>query len=96
MPPRPADKLSEAHARRHIGISLQVKRMVQECSPECGVYVATCATGRAAQAYQRPERESGETFWSIKAWTDPPHARLQDPDVLVTAANRVRFAIEVR
>lgn len=83
-------------AGRHIEISLQVNRLVQECCPQCGVYVATYTTGRFGQAYQRIEEESGAEFWSIKAWTDPPHERLKDPDVLVTTGDRVHFAIEVK
>ena len=92
----PRYSLTNRQAGRHIAISLQVKRLVQECCPECGVYVATYTAGRSGQAYQRIEEQSGEEFWSIKAWTGPPYRRLKDPDVLVTAGERVRFAVEVK
>jgi hypothetical protein len=67
--------LSEKQAHGHIEISLQVKRIVQACCPDCDVYVATYAAGRAGPSYQGIEEQSGVEFWSIKAWTESSRER---------------------
>jgi hypothetical protein len=85
-----------AKARKHIAISLQARHIAEECCPGCAVYVATYTTGQAGQAYQRIEEQSGQEFWSIKAWTPPPRRRLKDPDLLITCQDRVRFIVEVK
>ncbi len=83
-------------ARKHIAISLRVKRIASSCCSKWGSYVATYTAGSAGQAYQRIEQDSGEEFWSIKTWTPPPHRRLKDPDVLITQGERVKFLVEVK
>ncbi len=83
-------------AKKHIAISVKSKDLaVANCSDSL-VYIATYTTGRSGQSYQRLEQESGEEFWSIKAWTSPPHGRLKDPDVIITHGERVKFLVEVK
>ena len=85
-----------AIARKHTAISIQTKQIAMMHCQGCRVYIATYTTGKSGQAYQRIEEESGEEFWSIKAWTPPPHRRLKDPDVIITQEERVTLLVEVK
>ena len=86
---------SEAKARKHTRIGIKVKRIVRDCWPAWSVYLATYT---ARQVYQCIEQESGEEFWSIKAYSFPPqrHSRTKDPDALITDGDRVRFFVEIK
>jgi hypothetical protein len=83
-------------ALKHIEISIQTKQIAEKYCKECCVYIATYTTGRSGQAYQRIEEKSGEEFWSLKAWTPPPHRRLKDPDLIITHNQQVTFLVEVK
>ncbi len=56
-------------AAKHIQISIQAKQIAMEVCKDCNTYIATYTSGTSGQAYQRIEEESGEEFWSLKAWT---------------------------
>lgn len=79
-----------------MGISLAVKQIANRCCPSCDAYIATYTAGIAGQLYQEIEEESGEEFWSIKAWSPPPRRRKKAPDVLVVCGDKARFIIEVK
>ncbi len=89
-------QLGAEKAKKHIGISLRVKQAINTRFPDYGVYVATYTSGKTGQIYQRVEEETGEEFWSIRAWRPPLNLRLKDPDVLVTDQRVVKFVIEVK
>jgi hypothetical protein len=83
-------------ATKHIGISIQAKQIALNYCKRCNVYIATYTSGISGQAYQRIEEKSGEEFWSLKAWTPPPHHRLKDPDLIITDDQQVVFLVEVK
>jgi hypothetical protein len=85
-----------AIAREHIEISIKIKRLADVFCRDCQTYVATYTAGASGQSYQRIEQESGEDFWSIKAWTPPPRSRLKDPDLIITHDRRVKYLVEVK
>ena len=85
-----------AIARKHIDISLRTKLIAALDNLDNGVYLATYTTGNSGQTYQYIEEQSGEEFWSIKAWTPAPHHRLKDPDVIIIRDEEVAFLIEVK
>lgn len=83
-------------ANKHTDISVRTKQIVNASCPDCRVYIATYRTGTAGQEYQQIEQGSGEDFWSIKAWSPPPHHRLKDPDLVVTHGQQVRYMVEIK
>jgi hypothetical protein len=83
-------------AKKHIDLSIETKEIAKRAFNDCQVYIATYTTGRAGKDYQYIEEQSGKEFWSIKAWTTPPHHRLKDPDVLITLDDRVRYFVEIK
>lgn len=85
-----------AIAEKHIDISIKTKQIAKSNCKDCVVYIATYPIGRPGQSFQRIEEQSGEEFWSIKAWTQPPHHHLKDPDVIITQDDRVKFLVEVK
>jgi hypothetical protein len=83
-------------AAKHIQISIQAKQIAMQQCKECYVYIATYTAGTAGQEYQQIEAQSGEEFWSLKAWTPAPHRHLKDPDLIITQDEEVAFLIEVK
>ena len=86
----------EKQAAKHTDISIRAKQIAESCSPQYDVYIATYTAGKTGQIYQRIEEKSDEEFWSIKAWTPPPHHRLKDPDMLVGYQDQAKFVVEVK
>jgi len=70
-----------AIARKHIDISIRTKLIAALDNLDNCVYLATYTIGDSGQSYQHIEEQSGEEFWSIKAYTPAPHLRLKDPEV---------------
>lgn len=89
---------SLAIARRHVTLSLTIKRLAESKGFAGSVYIATHALRRAAPFYRQSEHESGENFWSIKAWmpSSPREVNLKDPDLIIAEAGKVKFFIEVK
>jgi len=82
-------------ARNHVNIALRVKRIAKVCLPGHCVFLAP----HNQRAYQDLERQSGEEFWSVKAYSSSAPAsgsRVKDPDAIITQGDRVCFLVEIK
>ncbi|MCL4396706.1 MAG: hypothetical protein M1482_18205 [Chloroflexi bacterium] len=85
-------------AKKHVRISNKVKQIAESLGYADHVYAATHAFGQMAKVFHEAELESGEQFWSIKAWKRAvPRARgLKNPDLVITDTKRVMVFVEVK
>ena len=65
-------------AKKHIDISIEVKRVAKNMDYADQVYIATHAMGKMTLTFRDAEQVSGEVFWGVHAWTPPPRKRLKD------------------
>ena len=82
-----------AIARKHIELSIEIKKTTNIICKDFVVYLATHPTG---ESYRKIEKESGEEFWSIKARTQTSHQPLKDPDIIIADDKQVRLIVEVK
>jgi hypothetical protein len=92
------NETSFAIAKKHVELSLKVKRIAQSKGYGDNVFITTHALRRSALPYREAEKASGEDFYSIKGWipSSPKAVNLKDPDLIITDESRVKYFIEVK